>query len=68
MANGDLASGALGWNGPVRLLKVNTSTGKISAERFLETSVWSIAFAKIPARLALGVELLSLCRDALQPG
>ena len=54
-------------NGSVRLLKINSRTGEVVAERSLETSVWSIGFAKIPVGLVPRDQVpVTLCKDGLQ--
>jgi len=44
-------SGQLGWNGPVRLLKLDTERGSILAQRTLDTDTWFIAAARVPKPL-----------------
>jgi len=59
-------SGGPDWTGPVRLLKIDSRTGKAVTERLLEPGVWSIAFAKIPVRLLPRDRVLvNLCNDGL---
>jgi hypothetical protein len=44
-------SGQLAWNGPVRLLKLDTEQGSTLAQRSLDTDVWFIAQAQVPKQL-----------------
>jgi hypothetical protein len=44
-------SGQLDWNGPVRLLKLDTERGAIVAQRSLDADVWSITKARVPTEL-----------------
>ncbi|MBI4483917.1 MAG: hypothetical protein HY652_13655 [Acidobacteria bacterium] len=47
-----LDSGPLGWRGPVRLLKLDATSGTVLAERLLENDVWFMALARLPKLLA----------------
>lgn len=46
-----LDGGQLDWNGPVRLVKIDLTTGDVLTERTLETDHWYFTVASIPKSL-----------------